>query len=161
MSGDLGQRLAYKRNLQSHLSQLSQLSNREVTESDLLPLELTHSIREESKRLLNTASLHKFKIHFPEKGSARFARFVASLRATNSNPTYIWIEHTNICGLFEIGSISEFNFNFEYSVSTQGIISLLTKDLADNMVLDFFEDSPGEQFIQIELLGKSWPSCRY
>lgn len=161
MGSDIGQRLAYKRNIQSHLSQLSHLTNREVTEGDLLPLETTHSIREQSKRLLNSSSLHKFKIRFPEKLDGRFTTFVRNLHALNSSPVYIWIEHTNTCGLLEIGSIAEFNFKFEYSVSPQGIISLLTKDMTDNMVLDFFEDSSHEQLIEIELVGRSWPSCRY
>lgn len=160
MSTDLTQRLAYKRNLQSHLSQLSQLTHREVTADDLLPLDVTHTIQEQSKRLLNSSSHKKFKIGFTEKLDAHFATFVRNLQALNSNPIYIWIEHTNECGLLEISSIVEFNFKFEYTVISQGIISLLTKDMSDNMVLDFFEDSSGERFIQIELAGSSWPTCK-
>jgi hypothetical protein len=161
MNSDLTQRLACKRNLQCYLSQLCHLANRNVTADDLLPLEVTHAIREQSTRLLDKTSFRKFKIKFSEKLDTRFAMFVKNLYALNPSPVYIWVEHTNTCGLFEISSIMEFNAKFEYSVITEGIISLLTKDMIDNMVLDFYEDSSGEKFIEIELYGSSWVTCVY
>lgn len=161
MSSGIANRLAYKRYLQSHLSQLSHLTNRYIGENDLLPLETTHSIREESKQLLDMSSLRKFKIDFSEKLGVRFEEFVRNLHALNPNPVYIWIEHTNTCGLLEIRSIIEFNFKFDYAEINQGIVSLLTKDMRDNLVLDFFEDSSGARFIEIELAGYNWPTCAY
>ena len=156
---DFAKRLECKRNIQSYISQLSHLSNREVKAADLLSLEATNVIREQAK-LLPNKPFQKFKIKFSEKLDERFAMFVKNLYSLNSTPIHIWLKHTNTCGLFEIRSIMEFNFNFDYSVVNEGIISLLTKDLNDNIILDFFEDS-GEKFIEIELRGKNWSTCVY
>lgn len=158
---NLEQRLSYNYNIKAHLEQLSHLTNRAVTKHDLLSLELTDSIREQSLKLLNESRSIKFEIYFLEKTEARFQAFVKNLVVLNPSPVYVWIEHTITCGLLEIALITEFNFKFEYSVCANGIISLLTKDMMDNLVLDFYEDSLGERVIDIELIGNNWPSCSY
>lgn len=161
MTSKLVERLTYRHNIASHLSQLSHLTNREVTAGDLLSLEATRAIREQPRPLLKNRPLKKFKIRFSEKTDARFTAFIKSLHALNPKPIYIWIDHTNECGLYEIGSILEINFKFEYSKFPAGIMSFVTKDFSDKLLLDFFEESTGEKYIEIELTGDRWSSCTY
>lgn len=158
---EMVRRLTYRHNIASHLSQLSHLVNREVTADDLLSLEATEAIREQSRSLLKNDPLKKFQIQFSEKAEARFAAFIKNLHALNPKPIYIWTDHTIECGLYEVGSILEINFKFEYSKFPAGIMSFVTKDFSDKLLLDFFEESNGERFIEIELTGDHWPSCTY
>jgi hypothetical protein len=157
---DLSRKLAYCRNIKAYLSQLKALTNQDVTEEDLLSLDVVEDIREKSKGLIEKPK-RKLVIPFEEKKEVRFQRFVQNLNQLNPSPVYIWTESTNSCGLFEIPSIAKFNFDFEYSVNREGIIVLLTKDFTDKMVLDFGEDAKGARLLEIELIGDHWPSATY
>lgn len=161
MSTNVTRRLAYKRDLKPYLDQLNALVNCKVVESDLLSLEETDSIREKSKLMLDVSKVRKFRIDFSEKSGKRFKDFIQCLSEGNSRPLYIWLNYSNSCGLYQLDSIFKFNFDFDYLTVHQGIISLLTNDMSENMILDFFEDSSGEQVVEIELTGKNWPSCIY
>jgi len=161
MISKLVERLTYRHNIASHLSQLSHLVNREVKAEDLLPLDATRAIMEQIKLTLKNKPSKKFQIRFSEKTAPQFTTFVECLHALNSGPIYIWLNHTNDCGLFEVRSIREIDFKFEFSKIPGEIISLITKDFSDEMLLDFFEESTGEKYIEIELTGDRWSSCTY
>lgn len=157
---DLSRKIAYRRNIKAYLSQLKALTKRDVTEEDLLPLDIVEQIREKSKYLTQKPK-RKFVIPFEKKVGPRFQRFVQNLGDLNPNPVYVWTELTNSCGLFEVCSITLFNFDFEYSVNRQGVIVLLTEDLADKMVLDFGADASGAYLLEIELIGDHWTTVPY
>src|SRR5690242_4402722 len=97
-------KIAYQRNIKIYLSELKTLTNRDVTEDLLLPLESVEAIREKAKTLAQKPA-RKFVIPFAEKDKARFRAFVQKLKELNPSPIYIWTTLANSCGLFQINSI--------------------------------------------------------
>jgi hypothetical protein len=160
MASNLGQRLAYKKNIQACLSELEQLSKKAPREAALLSLEETQVLRK-SAMLLSGKPCKRLKIDFSEKESSRFAEFIHKLYQSNPSPVYIWTTLSNSCGLFEIGSILEFNFGFNFDINREGIISLLAKNMLDKMILDFSEDELGNKVLEVELIGSNWSMIEY
>lgn len=158
---DLAKRLAYNRDIKTYLTQLKHLAGRDVDVHDLLSLDETKVIRDNSKLAFKSLPAHKFKIKFSERLSARFEMFTRKLHALNSSSVYIWLERSNTCGVLAVSSILSFNFKFEFSAISEGIISLSTSDMGDNLLLDFSKAPSGDTFLEIELKGNTWGSCTY
>lgn len=158
----MNSKLMYKKNLKSYLNELGDLTKKMPSESELLTIELTEKERTRACMVRAKPSL-KFEINFEDKSRSRFKMFVKSLYVKNPSPIYIWTARSNYCGAFEISSILEFNFDFDFNVNSEGIIVLLAKNMEDEMVLDF---SPSigdlsQNNLEIELFGDNWPSAIY
>lgn len=158
----MNNKLMYKKNLRSYLNELGHLTKRTPGESELLSLEFTEEERARACKVKAKASL-RFEINFKDKNTPKFEMYINSLYVKNPSPIYIWTERSNYCGIFEIPSILEFNFNFNFDVNSEGIIVLLSKNMADKMILDF---SPSvsdlsQNQLEIELLGDNWPLVTY
>ncbi|TGL73271.1 hypothetical protein EHQ83_05470 [Leptospira yasudae] len=111
-------------------------------------------------RIINSKQRKTFAIPFEEKSSERFHIYINNLYSKNQSPIYIWTELGNDCGIYEINSILEFNFNFPFKVNSEGIIVLLAKNFQNKITLDFSENY-NEQFIEIEILGENWNEIEY
>ena len=102
-----------------------------------------------------------FTIKFYKKSSKRFKNFIARLYSCNKSPVYIWTAKSNNYGLFKIDSIKKINFSFKFKVNVEGIVVLLTENLQDTLILDYYENSKEERLLEITLQGKNWFSVAY
>ena len=152
-------RMALNKNLPRHLSELSRLVGREVTREDLMSLEETEAIREQAKRV-KLVPFWTFEIPFADKSSPRFRWLMKGLAALNPTPVYVWTPLSNVCGLLRPVALSDVNFGFDFNLSAEGILVILTADLSDKLLLDYSEESD-EQKLEIELSGEHWGTARY
>lgn len=67
----------------------------------------------------------------------------------------MWIKNADICGLVELSSIMDFNFNFEFNETgdDNAFISLIRSDYTKEIGLDYYEES-SEHYIEISLINR-------
>lgn len=53
---------------------------------------------------------------------------------------YLFIPLSEDCGAVEIDSINSFNFNFKFTDEPSGIISIISKNSKEKILLDFYEE---------------------
>jgi hypothetical protein len=105
MTSENKDKIRYKVNLKPHLEELNCFTSNRMKESDLLSIEKTKKILEQSQQLPQP-STNKFTIPFQEKRSERCKKFVSRLQEINDSSVYIWIDRTNDCGTSIIGKRS-------------------------------------------------------
>jgi hypothetical protein len=154
------QKFEYGKHIAQCLAELAQLSKKPPTENALSSLDAIAVVRQASLHLKDKPR-RRFTIKFEERLTERFTTYVERLYRNNPSPVYIWTHLSNSCGLYEIPSILDFNFGFSYDVNRDGIIALLTKDVADKMTLDFSEGSLGTRVLEVEVAGDNWPLVVY
>lgn len=159
MTSENKDKIRYKVNLKPHLEELNCFTSKRMEESDLLSIEETKRILEQSQQLPQL-STNKFTIPFQEKRSERFKKFVAKLQEVNSSSIYIWIDRTNDCGTSIIGSLSDINWEFDFDCSSNGIFVLESIDLQDRVLFDFFEED-GQLWLEIEASGIHWSKVNW
>ncbi len=154
------QQIAYKLNIKRHLLELSSFLRKSATESALVSLK-------ESKRILDslaseTPETTHFTIPFKDKKSPKFYAFIESIFNQIPGPMYVWTEHAVVCGLIQIESIMEFNFEFPFTASNNGIVCIITQDLTNELKLSFYNDElDNEELLEVSLIGKDWSRLRY
>jgi len=147
--------ILYSRHINEYLDELRQLTNHCVKDTDLLSLKETENIKDLAT-LLYDKNISNTEIPFKEKKEKLFQDYIRMLFEVNSSPIYIWTPRTNICGTYEINSILEFNFEFNFNVNSEGIIVILAKNFEDQMTLDFSIDENNNELLEIEVVGDNW-----
>jgi hypothetical protein len=158
---DLQQRLFRNRHLSSHLNGLASLVNGPVSASDLLSPQEVSRLREKIDNQTRRSRMEKFQIPFEEKLTVRFKNLVNALHEMNSSPIYVWTPLSNDCGLLQVESLRSVDYSFGFDVVPEGLFSLVTVDLLDEMLLDFSEDDRGKRILEIELYGLHWSGIGY
>lgn len=161
MSSNLKQsKLLYKKHLASYLGELGELVTCQPLAHSLKSLEFTEIVREQA-RVLDAKPCSKFEVNFDMRCIPRFSSYVQTLYEKNSSQIYIWTAKSNYCGIFEIPSLLEFNFCFEFDVNQEGIIVLVAANMTDKLVLDFSYDALCGYSLEIETKGDNWPLVKY
>jgi len=154
------QRLRKNLSLKTYLEELSALKGCPVAACDLCTVDRTDAIqRELSKRARCNIVLHAMS--FSDKRSDRFRDFVRNLHAANPSAVFLWTPRTRDCGVLQVSSISEVDFGFAVNINGEGILSFVTADLDDRMLLDFTTAGIGEPQLLVELQGSHWPTVSY
>lgn len=141
--------------MKKYLKELTVLAGRPVNDCELGSVEQAASIRDAAKNFA-TLDVMSYDMSFEDKSADRFKRFVESLHNANPSPVYIWTPRTIECGALLLPSLNVIKFDFDFHVNEEGILVLLTNDLADRLVLDFFKLPTGEQRMRIETQGANW-----
>lgn len=155
MNNDLSRKLARKTQMDRYLAQVSEISGRLVEQDELDSIEETDAIRSEFKKFIDQPKA-AFEIKPNDLRSGRFIHFLESLEQANPKPVFIWIERTNVCGAFKLPSVSKIYAGFKPEKVPEGIISFITEDLENSLILDFDDDS-----VEVELQGPDWIDVRY
>ncbi|RYZ09382.1 MAG: hypothetical protein EOO73_03540 [Myxococcales bacterium] len=156
---ELANKLAYRNEIRRHLAELTRLLGREVRADELLSLEDTQRVRgalngeEEPSR--------SFVIPFDDKSSPRWALFVSNLSATLSGNVYLWTPASNECGLLRPVPLGAVDFTFEFETIPEGIVSIVSEELGDRMVLDFSEEAQQGRVLEVEQFGETWGKVAY
>lgn len=160
MNSSLSLRLQKNLYLKIQLKELTELAGRPVSERDLISTNtINNSIDENIKK--HQTSTNEFQINFDEKESNRFKKYIENLKKANDSQVYIITPLAKSCGILQIPSISAINLNFTYEINKEGIISFLTKDTQDSLLMDFFQNSKYEKILKIETKGINWPRISY
>jgi hypothetical protein len=156
----LAVKLQRNRFLKEHLRILSILTGRKIEVSELGSQEQFLSLRQHSRSRLGQPTT-KFEVVFSEKKSHRFKSFVQRLKSANPSPVYVVSPYADSCGLLMVGAIDEVNFDFEFSISSEGIFIFVTKDFGDRILLDFYENESGQEMLIVETQGANWGTVSY
>lgn len=88
-----------------------------------------------------------FRIVFDDKNKLKNIVFN---KIKQLESVYIFTSFSQDCGVIQIPSLKNFNFDFEFSDDLSGIISLVTLDLKSKILLDFYKEDNNE-IIEIEI----------
>jgi hypothetical protein len=156
----LAQRLEAIHAIKNYLQVLSILTKRPVKKEDLISLEKTLEIIDKSK-LIRALASKNFEIDFEDRTSDQFKNFIENLDENKRSPIFIWSKGANSCGLFQVSSLLEINFDFEYEIDGNGVFIFTSADLQDQLLVDFYENNEGQRKMKIEIYGNLWSKTNY
>ena len=134
-----------------YLEELNNLFNSSITKDNLLSLEVTDEI-------ISKLSLERYKLiktSFDFKDKAKLSACINDLIKLYSGPVLVFTSYSEFCGAVEVSSLARFNVDFNYKDEHAGIISVISKDLKNKLLIDFYEEQ-GDFFITIETRGVLW-----
>ena len=127
-----------------YLSEYQEVINK-ITKNDFKILSIV-----ETYKLIEKES--KLKLKFSKKILFNDKEELKSIIFNNFNTNdsvYIFTSLSRDCGAVLIDSIIYFNFNFNFMDDHSGIISLISSDVKNKILLDFYEED-GLQYLEIE-----------
>lgn len=159
MGTDVGGRLAQAKHMASHLQQLGQILHRSLRSQDLLSVAATIELRNRLMKV-NRQPRWRHVTEFSQLSGESFGTFVRRLAGDTRARVYIWTPSTNVCGALPPVSLLDIAFDFPFSINPEGIISFLTDDGLNELLLDFSHESSGE-VVEIEGSGELWGRTAY
>jgi hypothetical protein len=149
MSDELTKRLRRNRHLARHLTELGCLLRREVRPEDLLSLYETEVLL---GRAAKRTPGRKETFPFADKARGRLSLLV---HAFQDDLVYLWTALTNDCGVYRAVPLAEIDFSFPFEFSPEGILSVVSQDLGDRILLDWYEEG-GVELLDLEVTGPRW-----
>lgn len=64
----------------------------------------------------------------------------------------MWTALTNDCGVHRAVPLSELDFSFPFEFNPEGILSVVSQDLGDSILLDWYEEG-GVELLDLEVTG--------
>lgn len=136
-----------------HLAELSSILGRPVVMDELESMDTTRAILDAQKPLLAFEPI-KFEIPFHEKSEKPLYDLIQTLSSANPAPLFLWASHANDCGVLKLRSLADVRYDFAFDVN-EGLLSLVTIDLCDQLLLDFYEDEYA-QVLSLAIQGGHW-----
>lgn len=146
------QRLFGKQSLKDYLKELNALTNIEVKEEMLLS-----KLESDALGKVPEDFSYKTKILFNEK--ERLLMFIGDLIKLKDGECYLYTAYSKKCGALKLGSLKDFNINFNFNDEHAGLLTITMKDLSNELLLDFYEEA-NEYYLEIETYGKNWSKAR-
>ena len=153
-------KFAFAKELPRHLAELEVLLKRHIEPRELLSVEETRLIRARASQVARWP-LCRWKLPFLEKEDGRFRAFVANLSEANPADVYVWTPASNVCGLLRPVALARVSFSFPFELNPEGILTILTIDLSDQLLLDYSMGEGGEAFLEMECSGEHWGRVAY
>lgn len=150
------QLLILKLHLKKYLNILNELCFIGITESNLLSVDESNTIRIKFGAI-DFAKSKTFRINFEEKNNERFLAYIQKLESEKSGLKYLWIELSNDCGLCKISSLLNIRFDFSYEIDPNGLIIMYSFDGLECLLFDFAEDESGQRYLEVTTKGLVWP----
>ena len=141
--------------LNEYLKELNRLViTTPIHAGNLLSLEETEMIKEKAS---GVRALESYKKTIPFEDKEKLRKYLNDLQSIRDNEFYLFTEYSNYCGAASVPGLNYFNWQFEFTAEHAGIISILLKDLSNELILDFYE-SNNMKLLEIEAFGSSWPN---
>ncbi|OMP74934.1 hypothetical protein BW716_32820 [[Flexibacter] sp. ATCC 35208] len=141
-----------------YLKELEATFNVNGNEITILSLEETDSIIEQSVDKTNNDIISKQIIPFDDKEDIlRF--YIDNCSRLQPNKVYVVTDYSKECGVAVLDSLIRLNPNFAFNAEHTGIISILSEDLSNKLILDFYEEND-RFFLEIETAGNLWGKIR-
>ncbi len=100
----------------------------------ILSIVETDRINDNQNKLNNSFSI---KLLFDNKSDLKN---IILKQFKSKDNVYLFIPLSKDCGAIEMDSIINFNFNFNFTDEPSGIISIISKNLKEKILLDFYEE---------------------
>lgn len=143
-----------QQHLATYLKELKAVFNVNSNEVTILNLEETDSIGEQSSGKINNNIASKKIIPFDHKEN--FLRFyIDNCSRLQPGNVYVFTDYSKDCGAAVFNSLKCLNPIFAFNAEHAGIISILSQDLANKLILDFYEEN-NKLFLEVEALGSLW-----
>jgi hypothetical protein len=157
---DLTDRFASIRDLPRHLRELALLVGRSVDRHELLPLHETKAIRAQASQV-DRQPVVQFEVPFEAKTQPRFATFVKRIAEANPSDVFLWTPTSNLCGLLRPLPLAAVHMDFPFHLNPEGIVSILTSDLREQLLLDYSTGNDDESVLQVQVSGERWGRVAY
>lgn len=133
-----------KQYLPTYIDELNRILKIKIEPSDLLSIVETDKVVSKNfvKKLKCT-----YKLFFEEKDKLRDIIFN---NIESDKNYYLFVSHFKECGLLIIKSLNEFNWDFSFYDLPSGIITFVSIDFSEELVLDFTEEE-GRKYMEIEI----------
>ncbi|MFD2162263.1 hypothetical protein ACFSJU_07650 [Paradesertivirga mongoliensis] len=141
-------RLFGKQYLPSYLKELNKITKRQVAASDLLTIVDTDELYD--VKFQNTP-ICTIRLKFEDK--AELEKLLEDLRSQKDTEYFLFTSYSGDCGTLKIKSLKEFNIDFSFSDEHAGLISLISEDLSQKILLDFYEEE-GIEYLEVEVYRK-------
>lgn len=136
-------RLFGKQYLSDYLSVIEKITHCKKENIRLLPIVETDKIIEKESSL---KLVYSTKMMFDDKTELK--RIIAE-KIESEDGFYLFTSLSRDCGVVVIDSLEDFNFDFNFMDDHSGIVSLVSSNLKEKILLDFYEEE-GEKFIEVE-----------
>ncbi|MFT3912597.1 MAG: hypothetical protein QM704_00510 [Anaeromyxobacteraceae bacterium] len=154
MKDTTSKKLRRSRHLARHLTELGRLLHKEVRTEDLLSLDETEALLARSKAVTRRAPDWKSSFPFAEKEQ----RLSRPIRPIHAEMVYVWTALANDCGVHRLVRLSELDFRFSFDFSPEGILTVISEDLENQMLLDWHKDN-GVELLDLEVTGPRWSAA--
>jgi hypothetical protein len=152
--GRLFRKQRCKQHLAAYLKELEDIFNVNSNEVTILSLEETDSINEQSRDKLNNKISSKKIVPFDDKEN--FLKFyIDNCLRLQPGKVYAFTDYSKDCGAAVLNDLKCLNPIFAFNAEHTGIISILSQDLANKLILDFYEEN-NKLFLEVEALGSLW-----
>jgi hypothetical protein len=141
-----------------YLKELNLLTRQMVEAKDLITIEDTVRIIHKRKEISNTIPFEKLTLSFEAKD--RLSSYLAKMAEIKKGKVYLFTEYSKNCGALLLNSLNDFNHKFSFNDEHSGIISFLSEDLKDKLVLDFYVEND-KYILELETQGFVWNSVLY
>ncbi|MGI6339278.1 MAG: hypothetical protein ACOXZV_07885 [Bacteroidales bacterium] len=139
--------------LNSYLEELNLIVRVKLSEKDLIPLEETEHLISRRKQISKSIPQKKVKLKFEDK--ARLYGYLNALESVRNGKIILFTEYSKYCGALLLNSFNDINYDFSFDDEHSGIVSILSENLNDKLLLDFYEED-GSFFIEVETQGHLW-----
>jgi hypothetical protein len=154
-------RILQKTNMKTYLQVLSTLTRKPVHADTLNCLEEALLMSQKSRQVLSSPVM-VYEGEFSELHSDQFIKYVQKLQISKPNPIIVWTEQTIYCGALSIPSIDAIlEFDFEEIFNTESLITFITNDPRNSLLLDFELSRDNKKLMKIEVQGPNWSSISY
>lgn len=137
--------------MDTYLMSLNKLLMRNVSVNDLISVDDTDAFL----RIHPTVVVSTQTFDFNDKEAV--LQYAHSVIAHWNAPCYIGLDHFRNCGMFLMGSLNEFNWDFRFDDEPYGMIYLFPTDCPEGYILDFYEESGG---IYLDFIVRHPPQSR-
>ena len=142
--------------LPKYLTELNALFKCAVSINNLLSLQDSENLKDNSIIAMKGCVPIKKIVPFDDKKTLEV--YIKKLVHSYNKEIYVFTDYSKYCGVASVSKLECFNTSFKYEDEHAGIVSMLTKELGNNLVLDFFEDEDGIRMLELEVTGQLWSS---
>lgn len=143
-----------KQYLKDYLKELTTIFDVNSAEILILSLEETDYITEQTRSKLNREILAKEVVLFNDK-ERLLSIYADKCHRLLPNKIYVFTDYSKDCGVAVIDKLTRIKPTFSFDAEHGGLISILSEDLSNELILDFYEEKD-EYFLEIEVLGNLW-----
>jgi len=141
-------RLIGKQYLPVYLTELNKLIKNVVVADDLLSIQDSDNIY---STVFSDEPIDRFTTSFEKKD--RLKILFESIESAESLKYILFTAYSHECGAIRIGSLVNFNVDFDFDDEHSGLIILISNNLLQKILLDFYEEG-GERYIDVEIYRK-------
>jgi hypothetical protein len=101
-----------------------------------------------SNKTSNLVLIFSDKIYFSDKGKLK--KIILDNIKNFNEEYYLFTSLSKECGVAELDSLNDFNFNFDFKDEPSGILTLVNYSITNKILLDYYEEDNIE-YLEVEI----------